>query len=123
MNPAQPDMSGSSGRQVSRRFERPLTLASWGVFLIWASAVTHGGFGPGSVMAGAGVLIILHQAARRVLHFPPDGRYLLAGLLLIIAGAWRLLGAELRIFPLLLLTGGTALLILAWKEYSRGAGK
>ena len=116
MSPSPPAAEAPPG---SCRLDRPLAFAAWGIFLIWCAAAIHGGLGAGSILLGAGVVILVHQGVRKSLHCRPDGRLLLAGLVLMVAGLWRMIGAEVRILPLFLLAGGITLLVISWKEFSR----
>ncbi len=102
---------------------RNVARAVWALLLIWTGLATllHWSWGIGLV--GAGAILLVAQAARALLGARIEGFGLVAGVLLVLCGAWNMLAIGLELFPLLCIGAGIALLasMLTARGARRGA--
>ncbi len=91
----------------------------WGLLLIWtgAAVLLHWGWGVGLV--GAGAILLGAQAFRRSRRVDVDRFGLVAGLLLVVCGVWRMFDVAVELVPLLFIAAGIALLVST--RIARGA--
>lgn len=88
--------------------------AEWGLLLIWigAALLLHWSWGAG--LAGAGALLLGAQAVRRYARVRLDRFGLVAGLLLVLCGAWSSFDVRVELLPLLCIGAGLALVVSIW---------
>ncbi len=91
---------------VSRNVARTV----WALLLIWTGLAMLLRWSWGVGLVGAGAILLVAQAARALLAVKIDGFGLVAGVLLVLCGAWNLFGVGLELFPLLCIGAGVALL-------------
>ena len=110
----------------SRAFINKLEAVGWGVFFIWVGVAFLADVGWGTGLLGVGAIFLAAQAARNFFGYPIESFGLITGFVLVLWGAWEILGAKLGeapipggLLPILLIAAGFALVISALLRKTR----
>lgn len=104
------ETTGQSDRRLAKRLDE----IAWALILIMTGALwlaPKAMFPDGTWLAGAGLVLLGLQTARRIGGVRTSGLGLLVGLLALAAGAGRIVGLEVPAIPVLLIILGIGLVI------------
>ena len=93
---------------------RSVATAGWGLLLIWIGTALLLRFEWGVGLVGAGTIVLAAQLMRRYLGLAWETFGIVAGVLLVACGVWSLIDVSIRLFPLLCIGAGIALLVSTW---------
>jgi hypothetical protein len=104
------ETTGPSDRRLAKRLDE----IAWALILIMTGALwlaPKAMFPEGSWLVGVGLIVLGLNAIRRLRALEMSGFGLAAGLVALAAGVGRILGQELPLIPVLLITLGIGLVI------------
>ena len=84
---------------------------AWGAFFLWLGIAFLADVGVGVGLIGVAVITLVVQLARRSLHLPVEGFWVVAGACFLLGGLWDLLGIGLPLIPILLVLAGLAIIV------------
>lgn len=105
--------------------EKRFDEIAWALILIMTGALwlaPRAMFPDGTWLAGAGLVLLGLQAARRLSGVRTSGLGILIGLLALAAGAGRIVGLEVPVIPVLLVILGLGLVIGGAARKDKTAG-
>jgi hypothetical protein len=103
----------------SEHASRNVARAVWGVLLIWVGAALLLEWSWAVGLVGVGAILLAAQGYRGLSRLKVDRFALVAGLLLVVCGVWRMLDLAVELVPLLFIAAGIVLLASIWT--GRGA--
>lgn len=83
----------------------------WGAFLIWMGIVFLANVPEGWALIVVGLITLGAQIARGAYGLTVERFWLVVGALFLLGGAWQLFEVQLSLVPVLLLVGGTAVIL------------
>jgi hypothetical protein len=107
-----PEVRSHADRQVAKRLE----AASWGAFFVWVGVALLIGASIGVGLLGVGVVVLAAQVFRTAFGLRREGFWIFVGLAFLVTGAWRVLGVEMPLAPVLLIAVGVLFLVAALRR-------
>lgn len=98
----------------SEDVSRAIHTAVWGVLMIWTGLALLVRIGWAGGLLGAGLILLLAQAARLYVRVQVDGVGLAAGVVLAVCGVSSMAGVAVDVWPVLFIVAGAALLVSTW---------
>ncbi len=99
-----------------RRVANRVTVSAWSLFFIWVGFSLLVEFETSTTLLGIGVILLLAQAARKVLGLKLEKVWAIVGVLFVVGPLWDVLDAELPLVPVLLILAGLALLLSNFRK-------
>ena len=100
-----------SERSALRALAHRLDALGWGLFFIWLGYVLLADVSPGVALLGIGIIIWGEQLARWIFKLGVEGFWAVVGTGFVLGGMWQILGAQLPLFPVLLVFAGVAVIL------------
>ena len=97
-----------------RALSHKLAALGWGAFFIWLGYVLLANVDSGVALLGIGAIIWAGQVARVSFKLNLEGFWAVVGTGFVLGGVWQILGAQLPLFPVLLILAGLAVIVTAF---------
>jgi hypothetical protein len=91
--------------------QKNLEAVGWALFFIWIGIAMLADIGFAIGLFGVGIITLGSQTARKYFNFKVEGFWVIAGLLFVLGGIWKLLKIEFDLLPILLIVAGLVFII------------
>lgn len=98
-----------------RVLERRLDAGSWGLFFMWLGLGLLLDVDDAIWLLGVAAIVLGTQALARILKLKVEGFWIVVGVCFLLGGLWDLFDLTVSLIPILLLVGGAALLLAAFR--------
>lgn len=105
----------SDSHSEKRALERKVDAGSWGLFFVWLGLGLLLDINDAIWLLGVAAIVLVTQALRNRLSLRVEGFWVVVGLCFLLGGVWELFSVSVELVPVLLVLGGVALLITAFR--------